>query len=371
MTTTTDRIEVFLDEVAGHFGDLPEAERHELLDDLQQHLAELAADDPEALDLELVDAGAYARELRRSAGLPVAATVGARRRWWSRWRERVDARLAALASRPQVREVRAFLPALRPAWWVARGWVLVAVTAQLVSGGPWWRHVPIPDRSPVGLLLALAAIAVSVRLGRDGRDDTRTWRAVDVAARVALVIGVLQALTTGLAIEYVTVSEAEQPWQPPVLRHPDGEPITNLYLFDAQGRPVEDVFVYDGAGKPVDIGQLDEAGFGHIDSVYPRSPDGTPLVNRYPLEQYVVEEPAAGGEVATGRTLPEREPRRTPTVVLPDGTRAGGDATDGSSPTSPAPTTSSSATPSPTPTPSPTGSTSPRPSPTASGAATD
>ena len=239
MTTTTDRIQDFLDQVAEHFSDLPGPERDDLLDDLRQHLVELADDDPDGLDLELVAPASYAAELRRSAGLPDPAGAAPARRSWlavpDRIRDAAGRRLAAARRRPAVQEVQDFLPHLRPAWWVLRGWVLVVAASHFVSGGPWWLHVPVPDRSFIGLVVAAAAVAVSVRLGRDDRDHTRTWRAVDVSARVVLAVGLVQAVTTGVLVEYVSVSEAGEPWQPPVLRHPDGEPITNLYLFDEQG----------------------------------------------------------------------------------------------------------------------------------------
>lgn len=315
-TSAPVRIREFIADVARYFQDLPEPEQRDLLDDLQQHLMELAADDPEALDHELVDPSVYAAELRRSAGLSDLEEADLRPSRVRLVRNGISERVDRINQQPAVQEVREFLPHLRPAWWVVRGWVLTVAAAQLTAGGPWWRHVPVPGRHVVGLLLALGVIAFSVRLGRDDRDDSRPWRVVDVAARAALALGVFQALTGGMAVEYVTYAEAEAQWEPPVLRHPDGEPITNLYLFDADGEPVEDVFVYDGVGRPVEIGDLAEVGFEDLDTVYPRSADGTPQTNRYPLEQYVIQH----DESTTGEEhvyIPDREPRTAPDAVVP------------------------------------------------------
>lgn len=358
MTTSAPvRIRDFVAEVARHFQDLPESEQSDLLDDLEQHLTELAADDPEALEQELVDPATYAAELRRSAGLSDLARADLQPSRRRRLRQRIEAKVDQANELPLVQEWREFLPHLRPAWWVVRGWVLAVAAAQVTVGGPWWRHVPVPGRHVVGLLVAMAAITVSVRLGRDQRDDTRPWRVVDVAARVVLALGLIQAITSGMATEYVTISEAEAPWEPPVLRHPDGEPITNLYLFDADGDPVEDVFVYDGVGRPVEIGDLEDAGFEDIDTVYPRNSDGTPLTNRYPLEQYLIEfgEPATAE--ATREYIPDRQPRTTPDVNLPSSTSVGS-ARDGGPASSSTPTSE----PAQTPTPSETDTTDPTPS---------
>ncbi|MBW3577211.1 MAG: hypothetical protein KY462_05635 [Actinobacteria bacterium] len=307
MKTTTgvsDRVSEFVADVAHHFDDLPPAERADLLDDLQQHLLELAAEDEASLERELVDPAAYAAEVRHSAGLPEPAI--AKRRRMRRLAGWVTVRIERLRDQPVVREVVEFLPQLRPAWWALRGWAVVAGVSLIIGGGPWWRQVPFPGRGPLGLIAAAAAIVTSVKVGRDERDHRRPWRALDLGAAVVVVLITVEAMSgvTGAADVHVP----QETLQPPVLRHPDGEPITNLYLFDADGQPLEDVHVYDGRGRPIEIGDLNEAGFANIDTVYPRDPFGNPIANRYPLTQYLVHVDESGTTVRTKRPVPDVDP---------------------------------------------------------------
>lgn len=306
MTTSTaptapDRIRDFVADVATHFDDLPVAERQELLDDLEQHLLELAAEDEDGLAAELTSPAAYAAELRHSAGLP--ADPGSRRpsalhRLADRW----AARFRALRDRPGIAPVVDFLPELRPAWWVVRAWALLVVVAMVATGGPWSRHVPIPGRSLLGLLALAGAVVVSVRAGRDGADRATPWRVGDAAAAVALLVVMVGTMSSGPTVEYVDV--VHEDWQPAVLRHPDGEPITNLYLYDLEGNPVTDVLVHDGLGRPVEVGDLDAAGFADLETVHARDRFGVPIRHLYPLEQYVVESDEVGET--------ERRPRPAP-----------------------------------------------------------
>lgn len=96
-----------------------------------------------------------------------------------------------------------FLPQLRPAWWVLRGWTVVAVVAMLFDGGPWWRHVPVPGRGLLGVLLTAAAVAGSVKLGREGHDRSGALRLLDAATGFAALVIAFQALTAGAPVAHV------------------------------------------------------------------------------------------------------------------------------------------------------------------------
>lgn len=309
MTPTTDapeRVRDFVHEVGRYFDDLPDNERVELLEDLEHHLLELEAEGEDSLEYELVDPAQYATELRHSAGLPERAEAAPHAGPWARTVDRLQERFDRARERPAVGEVLGFLQELRPAWWVVRGWAIVVGVAMTLEGGHWSRHVPVPGRSLLGLLALSAAVVASVKLGRQGSDRARPWRILDVAAGIAVAAIALHALTANPDATYVEVHQ--EAWQPPVLQHPDGEPITNLYLFDEDGNALQGVYVYDGVGRPVEIGDLGMAGFGHIDSVYPRDALGNPLTNRYPIQQYVVDEDESGRD---------RAPRPTPEVAPP------------------------------------------------------
>lgn len=317
MTTTTiatERLRGFIAEVARHFDDLPEADRAELLDDLEGHMLELAAEDDASLEHELTDPAVYAAELRHSAGLPERTEGEARGGRLHDLAERVRTRIERMGERPAAREFLDFLPLLRPAWWVVRAWAMLVITAWVLSGGGWSRHAIVPWHNLLGLAALFAAIVFSVRAGRAGRDRTRPWRVLDAGAAFAVVVLAVNALTASPSVEHVFVSDgtvSDETFQPSVLRHPDGEPITNLYLYDRDGMPLEDVLVYDGIGRPVEIGQLGDAGFDGIDTIYPRDEVGTPITNQYPLEQFSIDSDEFGN--------PTRTRREVPGVVLPLG----------------------------------------------------
>jgi hypothetical protein len=164
----------YLDEVRSHLADLPADERDDLLEDLEAHVHEVAA----ATDAPLSDAlgppAAFAAELRASAGLgsrPVTDDRG----WVARRLDRVAGRAEAVRRHPWTRAVVTFLPELRPAWWVARGWLLVYLAGVATGGDGGW--FPLPEllgNAFLGLVATVPAVVWSVRLGRS--QVARSWR---------------------------------------------------------------------------------------------------------------------------------------------------------------------------------------------------
>ena len=130
--TTDTQVRDYLSAVERFLDDLPADERRELLEDLEEHLTEVAAEDDGSLRDRLGPPDAYAAELRASAGLPphvatAELTAVERLRWSLR-----ASPLGALALSAPVRAVRGYLPELRPAWWVVRGYL-----AAVVIGAMW------------------------------------------------------------------------------------------------------------------------------------------------------------------------------------------------------------------------------------------
>ena len=73
MTITLDPdVRAYLDAVRHHLADLPSEERDELVEDLEAHLLEVAAESDEPLASRLGPPDDYAAELRASAGYPPA-----------------------------------------------------------------------------------------------------------------------------------------------------------------------------------------------------------------------------------------------------------------------------------------------------------
>ena len=78
----------------------------------------------------------YAAELRTAAGLPLAPEAGAPDLGPTRWEEIVAGwgeQKEAATAHPAWPSVSSFALAVRPAWWVARGWVLFGILFSLNS----------------------------------------------------------------------------------------------------------------------------------------------------------------------------------------------------------------------------------------------
>lgn len=262
MTTPVAEIASYLDRVRAALADLPAADRDELLDDLESHLAEVAGEDDGSLVSRLGPPEQYADELRSSAGLPIRGGPAPRRS--------VPDRLAEIRQEPQVRQILEFLPQLRPGWWVLRG-VLVA-----------WLLVSLVGGLVLILPLAVLAVPLSVGLGRRSQAEHRTRRAalvVDVLI-VALALYTLAAITSR-SPDYV----GDQPAVSGTggLVGPAG-PVTNIYPYAKDGTPLRDVLLYDQFGQPVVV-QPDPYGPPGTVRQFPYAADGHAIENAYPQDQ--------------------------------------------------------------------------------------
>jgi hypothetical protein len=173
-------LEEYLEQLTVHLADLPAAERAELLDDVAEHLAEVAAEDVTPLAARLGPPGRYAAELRAAAGLPAPGTVATT--VLGRWKRRavaVDRRVGPVFGYERSTD---FLRHLAPAWWVLRGYAVVAAVLWALDrpsvvptlGGNAW----------VGGLITAAAIVGSVWLGRRGPAHAVGVRALAGAAQL-------------------------------------------------------------------------------------------------------------------------------------------------------------------------------------------
>jgi len=197
VTLTENDVTRYVDAVREALSDLPAAQRDELLDDLTQHLQEVAAEGDAPLSVRLGPPAAYAEELRASIGL-TADSPRPRGGVLHRLEAGLDRGRAALLEHPTSRAVVDFLPELRPGWWVLRGYLLVAVPSVLwdyagARSFPW----PIVYGSRVlGLLATLAAIVASVAIGR-GTVRGPHWRRLVVVGNTLLVLATLVASGRG------------------------------------------------------------------------------------------------------------------------------------------------------------------------------
>jgi hypothetical protein len=306
-------------EVRAALADVPAERSAELLDDLEEHLAEVALEGHEPLVARLGPPADYAAELRRSAGLADAVTPT--RNPWRRDLAQLLDRLHA--SRPVV-AVADFLPELRPAWWVVRAWGgLLAVDAVFLGTGSF--PVPTLGLGPlIGLGLTGAAVTWSVRRGLRARANPGLG-----SPRVAVLVnGALAALAVVALFavadrpDSAVAADYEGPGSS-TLAHEDGTPITNIQPFSATGEPLSGVLLYDQDGRPID----NVADFTADGDQVERVPEVPPApANAFPQAKRVLSYDEQGNPVWAPPTtvpVPSTPPSTSPSPpAAPTGTSA-------------------------------------------------
>lgn len=294
-----DEVAEYAGQVRAQFADLSEAEVAELLEDLEDHLREVAAEDAGTLRERLGAPAEYARELRQAAGLPEpgegsgsgasGAGTGARPRRTLRVRVRqamAEAERRARGYRAG-REVLDFLPSLRPAWWVLRGWVAVRLLEAMTTRDDDWHHISIVpqvgDSAFIGFLALLVAIPASVYAARHTVPDGWRRRAMGAGEGILVLFTIGMALTSignqgdggasSSGVSYVRQS------QPGLLDN--GKPISNLYFYDQSGKQLGTVFVYDQDGEPVTTSTF---GGPFVGSDAWLDGNGSAVLNLFPLQ---------------------------------------------------------------------------------------
>lgn len=256
-----DDVAAFAAAVRSQLDDLPPDEVEDLVDGLEADLIERREDSDEPLG----DPRVYAAELRAAAGLPPrderlsGEWFGGFKRLWrngSAWvRERRE--------HPVVGKVLDFLVALRPVWWVLRGWVAFAVL--LMFGA----LTPVPDTA-LGWAVLAGFVVVSVQWGR-GRWLPRGWlRIVKTVVSVVILIALPFTIarmnhTIEVAADGNSYSMESVDAGANVLVNVNGNSVTNLFAFDCAGNPLSGVQLFDQDGEPLEIGETgadDEWMFG-------------------------------------------------------------------------------------------------------------
>jgi hypothetical protein len=333
-----DQVSIYAAAVRAQLADLPADQVEDLTDGLEADLAEAledtntaltrpggpggpSTDDASVLDLtrRFGPAAEYAAELRAAAGLPAARTdaeAGRQRRSsWDRLRAAVAVPVGALragaaaAVGPLLETpVGAWLVglggALRPVWWLVRGWMWWVMA---VNFGNWnavteYRALGgfVPLNVLAGLTLGVAAL-LSIGVGRGWGSGRRTTRAVTWLASAAAVVLLVpfagnaqHALRAAMAAPRTQVVYVESPLSRQQTPQDgvvvDGQYVSNLFVYDAQGNPLQDVQVVDDRGRAVrtttDRGQADWALPG-VDGTWAFAPatdvDGRERWNVYPL----------------------------------------------------------------------------------------
>ena len=284
-TALTEQVRAYAGQVRAHLADLGPEVADELTEgleaDLAEELAERSAadggpggvsDDP-VPDLARVfgQAGEYAAELRTAAGLPATGSVGIRRRpvrdalrqTAESWREDALRLVEAIRGLPGGRWWLDTIVSLRPAWWLARGWVWFAAVLAVGDRSLWWVDQPYLPQHTGGWLLLGVLVLLSIAWGRGALTRPRAVRFVLGAASVAAAVALLPvaasawqfgrqaayAYTHSWAQASVQTIEVPAPAQDGVVV--DGIQVSNLFVYDADGNPLQSVQIVDDRGRPV------------------------------------------------------------------------------------------------------------------------
>jgi hypothetical protein len=262
--------------VRAALSDLPSDQAAVLLEDLEDHLREIAAEAGGPLTERLGPPDQYAQDLRTAYG---AAQVGTGRQDPA-VRDLQRAR-AWVTGSEWYRQVRAFLPELRPAWWVLRGYLAALILTAAFSRGYGLGPIPNPTtkRGLAEIVAAGVAIWLSVRIGRRSRNLPKGARFLAVSANVLIAFVAVAVLGDMHSFVYSELIGTATPEQAPFTSAFAAGPLTNIYPYAQDGKPLSNVLLYDQDGRPIGVQQSD------AQTSYPIGADGKPITNAYPLMQ--------------------------------------------------------------------------------------
>jgi hypothetical protein len=250
MTAATADVAAYLAAVRSSLRDLPEAERDDLVAEVEASLVESAGEGG-SISARLGPPEEFAAELRSAAGLHETPA-----------QPRGPSRLTLLASRlardPRVARARTLAEELAPIWWVARAYLAVGAIAYVLDTG-WSTRYPVVPRfgtAELGVvLIALAAVAsvwIGLWLRRRGSPFPRAALVANAALVLAILPVTLDVTDTRAHDLLVTMAYAPVPQVRPDLAS-DGVKIDNIYPYSRDGKLLHDVLLYDGAGRPIEI----------------------------------------------------------------------------------------------------------------------
>lgn len=264
-------VAAFVSRVRESLADLSEDDRLELTEGLEADLTDQVAEHGGAV---LGDPEAYARELRAAAGfepvprrrlrVPTGRTLGEQldivRQLWDE-----------LVARPRVAPVWTVLLALRPAWWVIRGYVAAVLAVRLVPGWYDYGLIWLPGVHPVlALPILVVAVAGSALVGLG-----RVWPGPGSpgSSSVSRLVLILLNVVAFVALPVINGQLDEQSWSRysqgynEAQRGSDdeglvsrGEQVCNIAAYDASGQPLTGVQLFDQRGRPLDVQCYGQAG---------------------------------------------------------------------------------------------------------------
>jgi hypothetical protein len=351
-TGVADGVAAYVREVRGELADLPVEDVDDLTGGMEADLSEFAAESGGDLVGRLGSPSVYAAELRAAAGLPErVAGSGRQRGSLGGVAARSRASFARLTgAHPWLRSATAYLVTLRPAWWLVRGYLAAWALWAMLGGA---RGI-LPHSFPE-LVLALAAVVVSVQLGRGWLGQWGGLRPLLVVGNSALVLVAFVALVSVDEVRYGQTSDVSQPAGVSL----DGEQVGNIFTYDSEGRRITGVRLFAQDGRPLGGGDGSYDQNGNPIGVV-RDGSGAPVTNAYPRalfgpDPWQVVDPADTQMTEGAWTPPMSIVPLAPSVTPTPGATA----TATGRPTTPAPSASTPPAPSSTTRPAPSSGPSP------------
>jgi HAAS domain-containing protein len=295
VSVISDEVRTYLDLVAAKLADLPDAERADLLEDLEGHLREVAAEGEGSLTDRLGPPEAYAEELRVSAGLTpsqesmrIAARINARLA-----RSRIIHAVTTAMETGAAQATFGLLRELRPGWWVLRGHLAVLALSAYAhdsysTGGALDLLFPSMYGTPVaGAMASVGAIVASVALGRRAATSLGVRRLSWLATIVVLAL----AMGAPLGWTFADAASFDQEQPAYQLMHQNGSWIANICPYTTDGKLMEEILLFDQEGRPITNVVETEMGYypGGSSPLQPTpmQPTVTLFPNSYPRPQMV------------------------------------------------------------------------------------
>jgi len=295
--------------VRAALSDLPRDQTEVLLEDLEDHLREIAAEAGGPLNERLGPPQQYAEDLRAAYG---AAQVNPARQ--DPALHDLQRGLAWVTGSTWYRQTRAFLPELRPAWWVLRAYLAVLILMAAISAG--YNLGPIPNpvtkRGFVEILATGVAIWLSVRIGRRSRKLSQTALVLAYSANMLIALLAVMVLGNMRSFAYSELIGTANPQQTTFANAFAAGQVTNIYPYSQDGKPLTNVLLYDQDGRPIMVDKSE------AQTSYPIGADGKAVTNAYPLTQrhlngdLVVAPRVAFPPWPTPTTSPTATPTATP-----------------------------------------------------------
>ncbi len=285
-----DDVATYAASVRAALSDLPPDQADVLLEDLEDHLREVATDAGGSLAERLGPPDQYARELRAAYGV---AHAGATRQ--HPLLRDVTVAISRVTTSSWYRQVRTFLPELRPAWWVLRAYLAVLIVMAAISPGYSLGPIPNPvtKRGFLEIVATGVAIWLSVRIGRRSRQLSQKALVLAYSANMLIALFAVIVLGNMRSFAYSELIGTASPQQTTFANAFAAGQVTNIYPYSQDGKALTNVLLYDQDGRPIMVDKSE------AQTSYPIGADGQAITNAYPLTQrHVTGDPVLAPRVA-------------------------------------------------------------------------